>query len=73
MNRIELYLNCRMCAEQKPKTISMREYARISVGKTSEGIMIWCDRHDVEIGHYRMEWPGHYSDCKCNGCGDVSR
>ena len=41
--------------EEDDHPISPQEYSELSVGATAEGIQIWCDRHDCEVGHIRIK------------------
>ncbi len=44
-NKITLYFHCAECEKKnRPRTISMNDYARISVGWTQKGLQIWCNR-----------------------------
>lgn len=36
-------------------SVSPVRYSKLSVGATEEGIQIWCDRHDCEVGHIRLK------------------
>lgn len=67
---VELYLYCRKCTKCKPKDQSIAEYARISVGRTPKGILIWCERHEEPIAHLSYDWSevDKKISCKCEGC-----
>ena len=70
-SKILSYFHCGKCLEElreddlilhyQPKyredlkSISAQEYSQLSVGATEEGIQIWCDRHDCEVGHIRLK------------------
>ena len=70
-SKILSYFHCGKCLEElreddlilhyQPKyredlkSISAQEYSQLSVGATEEGIQIWCDRHDCEVGHYGVD------------------
>ncbi|MDD3471528.1 MAG: hypothetical protein PHS86_01995 [Syntrophaceae bacterium] len=53
---ILLYLHCAQCAKTKPKNQSMEHYARLNVGRTEEGIQIWCTRHNKSVAHLPYDW-----------------
>lgn len=75
-NQVELYLYCRKCNSSKPKNCSISEYSRISVGRTSNGILIWCERHEEPIANLPYDWSAvdevrggaHCERCECKEC-----
>ena len=54
-NQIEMYFHCGKCINELPKDVSPKEYARLSIGRTKDGLQIWCNRHDAEIAHFFSE------------------
>ncbi len=56
-NKIELYLHCGLCFDEKPADISPKDYQKIQAGWTKQGIQIWCTRHNVNIIH--IDFEGH--------------
>ncbi len=47
-------MNCRKCGEEYMdgkygRNKSMREIARLEVGRTKTGLQIWCVRHDMNV------------------------
>lgn len=52
-NEIFRYCHCKKCLEEMPPGTSPRDWARLSVGITAEGLQVWCVRHDVNVGHFR--------------------
>ena len=69
-----LYLQCPDCAESKPKGISQRDFARLSVGITKGGdLHIECVRHGSIVAHIPNIEVGEelfrISSNVC-GCGD---
>ena len=49
------FLSCAKCLDEKPEDISAKDYARQQVSLTPMGIQVWCNRHDVNIDHMKME------------------
>lgn len=69
MKKIEKFLHCKKCWENKPPHLSMRDYARLSVGMTQEGtLQVWCERHDMEVGNIAVV-PDPRLSCDCHECG----
>jgi hypothetical protein len=49
-NQIVLYCHCVQCARSKPMTVSMKDWAMLSIGKTANNnIQVWCDRHSCNV------------------------
>jgi hypothetical protein len=48
-NRIDMYLNCPRCLDELPHDVTPRDWERLNVGVTNEGVQIWCVRHDVNV------------------------
>ena len=77
-NKIERYMHCILCIREKPADVAMRDWARLNVGATDNGLQVWCTRHNVNVAALDFrgqkvafegedeEWgdPG-----KCSGCG----
>ena len=59
-----LYLNCKQCLDELPQGQSPREFKRLDVGLTKDGLQVWCTRHNVNVD--RMEWRVH-PDAKATG------
>jgi len=59
------FVHCGLCGKEwkEDKEIntkcSPRDYARISVGWTKQGLQIWCVRHDCNILHIDFEGAQH--------------
>ncbi len=47
--RITLYFHCKKCLAALPAGVSPRDWSRINVGWTKEGVQVWCTRHDEAI------------------------
>ncbi len=46
---IKAYAHCRKCMAELPADQSPRSWARIEVGLTDAGCVVWCVRHDCAI------------------------
>lgn len=55
-DNINLYFHCRDCFTHKPKNTSIEEYSRLIIGKTEEGIQVWCRRHNKQVFHLGFDW-----------------
>jgi hypothetical protein len=56
--KIIQYFHCGKCLDELREDdfpMAPQEYSQLSVGATEEGIQIWCDRHDCEVGHIRLK------------------
>ena len=53
LNHIKEPIICAACLDEFGKGLSdaanLRDYVRIDVGFTDEGLQIWCQRHDRNI------------------------
>lgn len=54
-NRIYAYMHCTLCLGEMPHDHSPREWARLEVGITEDGIQVYCTRHDVNVNHLKIE------------------
>lgn len=52
-NTIFRYLHCARCIREKPKGIAPQDWATFSIGITPEGLQVWCNRHQINIGDFR--------------------
>lgn len=49
-NKVYLYFHCRQCEEEnRPRAVSMNDFARLSCGWTEKGVQVWCNRHDCNV------------------------
>ena len=48
-NKIEMYMHCMLCSRELPEDVAPRDWARLNVGATSNGLQVWCTRHDVSV------------------------
>lgn len=56
---IESFMHCGRCLSEKPDDISPRDYARVNVGFTKQGLQVWCIRHNLNIVHIDFEGRQH--------------
>lgn len=49
MNRIKMFFHCAKCLAEKPAGVSPREWVRLEVGWTEEGLQVWCVRHEMNV------------------------
>ena len=60
---IAAFVHCRRCIEEinngEVDADSPKEYARLSVGFSEEGLQVWCNRHDINIVHIDFEGQVH--------------
>ncbi len=57
--QIKTSLYCGKCLEETPLQSTPREYARLNVGLTKQGLQIWCTRHEVNVCHVDFEGVNH--------------
>jgi hypothetical protein len=48
-NQIAMYKHCPLCMFELPSDVAMRDWARLNVGVTEEGLQVWCVRHDMNV------------------------
>lgn len=58
-NEIKLYLHCKQCLDERPKHISPKDWSRNQAGWTTEGIQLWCNRHEANIIHIDFQGKIH--------------
>lgn len=56
---IVLYLHCGLCLNEKPTTVSPREYAQLEIGMTDVGLQVWCKRHECNVANIDFEGAQH--------------
>lgn len=44
-----MFAHCAKCLEERPADVSARDWARLSVGWTTNGIQIYCVRHELNV------------------------
>lgn len=54
-SKIHTFIHCGLCYEDVPAGMSIKEYASEEVGFTTEGIQVWCLRHNCNIMHLDFE------------------
>lgn len=64
-NRIGGFITCVQCVREaealreKGEHVSHKNYARVEVGFTREGLQVWCLRHDCNILHVDFQGQKH--------------
>lgn len=64
-NGIGQFLHCKQCIQEVTTGKvgnSPRDYARLSVGWTKQGLQVWCNRHDCNVIHVDFEGMKHHAD-----------
>ncbi len=63
---IQMYLHCRRCVQELAERCertgepqSPRDYARLAVGWTPDGLQVWCNRHECNVLHVDFEGRKH--------------
>ena len=46
---IHTFFQCAACMREKPASQSPQNFMRLNVGLTSEGLQVWCVRHDINV------------------------
>ena len=48
-NHIEQFFHCTKCIKEKPDDISPRDWIKNEVGWTTDGMQVWCIRHEMNV------------------------
>jgi hypothetical protein len=60
---------CAKCADEYTSgatdAASLRDYSRVDVGFTDQGIQVWCRRHDLNVVHVDFEDARPNADFRC--------
>ena len=82
---IGMYLHCGLCVHDvmhgdMQGKVTPRNYARLSVGWTKQGLQVWCERHEVNVIHIHFEGATHFANLTrkptphpAEGCEDCRR
>lgn len=62
---VELFIYCRKCVMERPEDQSISDFARLGMGRTENGLKIWCNRHDELVAYFPVEWQ---DSPQCQGC-----
>lgn len=55
-NYIYRFIHCGMCMDEKPETLSPRDWVNVEVGILRNGdIQVWCIRHEKNIVIFDIE------------------
>ncbi len=52
---IKMYMHCTKCIRERPSDIAPRDWARLNVGWTEQGLQIWCVRHNINVAHIDLQ------------------
>jgi hypothetical protein len=58
-NEIGMYFHCGKCLQERPDDQSPRDWQRIQVGMTKQGLQVWCVRHECNVIHVDFEGRKH--------------
>jgi len=62
-NCIKMFVHCGRCIDEILKGaeggVSPRDYARLEVGWTKQGLQVWCKRHECNVMHVDFEGRTH--------------
>ena len=70
-NEIGSFIHCGLCIEEFQAGASSRDdggseaprdYARLEIGWTKEGLQVWCMRHECNVVHIDFEGQRHPSN-----------
>ena len=56
-NVIQMFMHCGLCVEEQPDGVSPREWGQLEIGWTSQGLQVWCKRHETNVVH--IDFEGH--------------
>jgi len=48
-NKIQMFMHCKKCLEERGEGMSPREYASFEFGYTKKGFQLWCTRHEENV------------------------
>lgn len=55
-NEIELFIHCKRCLNERPVSVSPREWTQLDVGfhEDDATLQVWCRRHECNVGIMRL-------------------
>lgn len=56
---VGMFLHCGLCLHERPIDQTPAQFARLSVGWTSIGLQVWCERHECNVCHIDFEGVQH--------------
>ena len=59
-NEIVKFMHCVKCLDERPSSLSPREYAQLEIGFTKPGVQVWCKRHEINVMHVDFEGAGPF-------------
>lgn len=60
--RIQAYIHCALCLQERPAGTSPRDWGQLEVGFTAEGLQVWCKRHEANVMHIDFQGHQHPAD-----------
>ena len=55
----KMFIHCVHCIKEMPAGTSPREWAKLEVGWTKQGLQVWCKRHEINVLHVHFEGQKH--------------
>lgn len=65
-DEVQAYLYCGLCNNECPDGADIRPYLRISVGRTKDSLLIFCDRHNKILGAFKVNWMEEFHCTECS-------
>ena len=56
---LSTYMHCGRCIAEIPEGMSPQEYSDLSVGFSTIGLQVWCNRHECNVAHIHFEGQCH--------------
>lgn len=53
------YFNCSQCLNELPSGQSPREFKRLDVSLTKDGLQVWCVRHGINVDRMELRVKPH--------------
>lgn len=53
------FMHCGKCIDDRPGHIAARDWARLEIGFTPEGVQVWCFRHGINVIHIDFQGQQH--------------
>lgn len=62
---IQAYMHCSRCLKERPDGVAPKDWAKLSIGFTNEGLQVWCNRHNINVMHVHFEGYKHPANLTC--------
>lgn len=59
---ISAFLHCKLCFDELPENLSLKDYTNYDIGYTKIGIQIWCKKHNCNVIHIDFNGNKFYAD-----------